>query len=164
MDQAEHRTQPADVRHGGVLIVAGRQVGEGQLADLCALFAGDGYETVACRAGADADLLLAGLEGPRFAIGLGEGADAALGLPAHAVSAFPSQALPPHAGPPRAIVHVTRALAGLFETWEAGAPETPVFVYDADEGFFEGGEGDPARLARLRTLALFRRTVSRGES
>jgi hypothetical protein len=49
----------------------------------------------------------------------------------------------------------------------AADPTIPVFAYPCPSGFFEPGaayDADCAHLARLRTLALFRRIVSRGEA
>jgi len=47
---------------------------------------------------------------------------------------------------------------------EAAHPEVPLYLYDADHGFFSHDRADydpePARLARLRTLQLFHQAAS----
>jgi carboxymethylenebutenolidase len=57
--------------------------------------------------------------------------------------------------------HIT---ADQWDRIRAAHPDTPLYLYDADHGFFSTDRADydpePARLARLRTLQLFHQAAS----
>ena len=57
--------------------------------------------------------------------------------------------------------HIT---SGEWARIEAAHPDVPLYLYDADHGFFSHDRADydpePARLARLRTLQLFHQSAS----
>jgi hypothetical protein len=157
-----YRTPPQDVRHGGLAIVA--EALTGGLQRLCDAFAEDGYETVA---GGDPEALLDALAGPRFLIGLG--GEAALAWEAAcrredltaAAMLYPRGLL---AGKPLCPV-ILQVSKQAGETPEA---DYPVFAYAAAPGFLldddPAYDSDASKVAILRTLALFRRSVGRGES
>ena len=161
-----YRAEPDDARHGGLVIVADGAVTAG-LRRVCDAFAEDGYETVAIAADGDLEGALAAVGEPRLLIGFGAGATRAWQAAdgryrVAAMALFHPEGLAPGKAPLPAIVHLGKADAGAWPD------EQPVFGYEASAGFYLDDEAahDPeaARLARLRTLALFRRTVARGEA
>jgi hypothetical protein len=165
-DKTTYRAGPDDARHGGLVIVSGGPVTLG-LERVCDAFGQDGYETAAVTVDDDVDAVLESLGAPRLLIGFGRGADRAWATAAKqggvaAMALFHPEALQPQAAPCPTILHLTRAEAARWPD------EQPVFGYAAAPGFYldddPAHDADAARLARLRTLALFRRTVGRGEA
>ncbi len=160
---------PPDARRAGLLVVGAAD--HPRLRDLCQGFAEEGYEVMAVDARDMASAALA-LAGPVVVLAIGEGAGhawaGACGPPTVAgLSLFdpPMEAL---FGAPACPVITHFSLEGgaaspaavdaLRERW----PELPVYPYRAAPGFLFG-DGDPARLARLRTLQLFHRAGGKAE-
>jgi dienelactone hydrolase len=169
-DQPAYLAAPTDALHGAVLVVA--QTVDTHIRQTCDQFAEDGYQAAACTPGDDLSALLRALPKPRFLFGVGPGADAMLAIAGEASAAsavYPDHA-PSSAPAAPTIFHFgkdDRLKDPDVQALVAAAPSVPVFAYACRNGFFEPGSAydpDCARLVRLRTLALFRRTVSRGES
>ncbi len=161
-----YRARPQDARHGGLVILADGPLTPG-LARVCDAFAEDGYEVIGLPADGDLEGAARALAGPRLVIGFGAGAAIAwaAGERDEAIAAmalFHPVGLRPAKAPRPAIVHLPKAQAAAWPD------DQPVFAYDAAPGFYLDDDAayDPAaaHLARLRTLALFRRTVGRGEA
>lgn len=161
-----YRAEPDDVRHGGLVVLADGPVTPG-LERVCDAFAEDGYVTIAIPDDGDLEGALAAVGAPRFLIGFGAGADRAWEAGGRldqvaAMALFHPAGLAPATAPLPAIVHLAKADAAAWPDAQ------PVFAYEARPGFYldddPSHDADAARLARLRTLALFRRTASRGEA
>lgn len=161
-----YRAYPRDARHGGLLLV-GEAVTPG-LRRACDLYAEDGYEALGAAPGEDLAALLAGLGAPRFVAGFGAGADQAWTLACSDAGVQAAALFYPHAlAQGEAACPVIAHLAKPAEA-PAVLGEAPAFPYGAAAGFYldDDPAHDPAaaHLARLRTLALFRRSAGRGEA
>jgi carboxymethylenebutenolidase len=160
---------PPDARRAGLLVVGATD--HPRLGELCQGFAEEGYEVMAVGARDMASAVLA-LAGPVVVLALGEGAAQAwAGACGLSTVAGLSLFDPPMAaliGAPACPVIIHFSLEGgaaslaALDALRERRPELPVYPYRAAPGFIFG-DGDPARLARLRTLQLFHRAGGKAE-
>jgi carboxymethylenebutenolidase len=158
---------PPDARRAGLVVVGA--VDDARRDILCAGFAEQGYEVMASPP--DLDEAVLGLAGPVVVLSLGQGAAAALSAAARlakvaAVSLFdpPLEGLTPQPQCP-VIAHFAlgdEISASRLDDLRTSWPTLAVYPYAAEPGFIFG-DGDAARLARLRTLQLFHRAGGKAE-